>query len=193
MAMAPPTFSLSTNHQRTVCWFNNAKPISKCIKIPNPYTSMLSCCGFSTVGVQNSMAWNMESHRIIQAKDLQQRRRLRAVAEDTELVSEGTQEEQQLSAVVSQSDKLTMIFKADGTITESLVGKVSQTLQALEDVSDVKVETLEGITTVELVKQTTVQATGVASGLVEMLLGMDFKLQSLCLSFEDEEDDEGWV
>lgn len=139
------------------------------------------------------MAWNMESHRIIQAKDLQQRRRLRAVAEDTELVSEGTQEEQQLSAVVSQSDKLTMFFKADGTITESLVGKVSQALQALEDVSDVKVETLEGITTVELVKQTTVQATGVASELVEMLLGMDYKLQSLCLSFEDEEDDEGWV
>lgn len=139
------------------------------------------------------MAWNMESHRIIRAKYLQQGRRLRAVAEDTELVSEGTQEEQQLSAVVSQSDKLTMIFKADGTITETLVGKVSQALQALEDVSDVKVETLEGITTVELVKQTTVQATGVASGLVEMLLGMDFKLQSLCLSFEDEEDDEGWV
>nr|ABK23791.1 unknown [Picea sitchensis] len=147
---------------------------------------MLNCCGFSTLRLQNSMVWSMESHRTIQAKDLQQRRRLRAVAEDTELVSEGTQEEQQVTAVVSQSDKLTMFFKADGTIVEPLVIKVSQALEALEDVSDVKVETLEGITTVELVKQTTVQATGVASGLVEMLLGMDFKLQSLCLSFEDE-------
>lgn len=116
-----------------------------------------------------------------------------AVAEDTQLFSEGTQEEQQVTAVVSQSDKLTMFFKADGTIAESLVMKVTQALEALEDVSDVKVETLEGITTVELIKQTTVQATGVASGLVEMLLGMDFKLQSLCLSFEDEEDEEGWV
>lgn len=133
----------------------------------------------------------MESHRIIQANE--QRRRLRAVAEDTQLVSEDTQEEQQATAVVSQSDKLTMFFKADGTIAESLVMKVTQALEALEDVSDVKVETLEGITTVELVKQTTVQATGVASGLVEMLLGMDFKLQSLCLSFEDEEDEEVYV
>lgn len=133
----------------------------------------------------------MESHRIIQANE--QTRRLRAVAEDTQLVSEDTQEEQQATAVVSQSDKLTMFFKADGTIAESLVMKVTQALEALEDVSDVKVETLEGITTVELVKQTTVQATGVASGLVEMLLGMDFKLQSLCLSFEDEEDEEVYV
>lgn len=137
------------------------------------------------------MSWRMESHRIIQANE--QRRRLRAVAEDTQLVSEDTQEEQQATAVVSQSDKLTMFFKADGTIAESLVMKVTQALEALEDVSDVKVETLEGITTVELVKQTTVQATGVASGLVEMLLGMDFKLQSLCLSFEDEEDEEVYV
>lgn len=40
---------------------------------------------------------------------------------------------------------------------------------------------------VQLKKQTTVQATGVASGLVETIQGAGFKLQTLNLSFEDEE------
>lgn len=41
---------------------------------------------------------------------------------------------------------------------------------------------------VQLTKQTTVQATGVASSLVEIIQGSGFKLQTLNLSFEDEED-----
>lgn len=40
----------------------------------------------------------------------------------------------------------------------------------------------------QLTKQTTVQATGVASNLVEIIQGSGFKLQTLNLSFEDEED-----
>lgn len=40
----------------------------------------------------------------------------------------------------------------------------------------------------QLVKQTTVQATGVASNLVEIIQGSGFRLQQLNLSFEDEED-----
>lgn len=40
---------------------------------------------------------------------------------------------------------------------------------------------------VQLAKQTTVQATGVASTLVEAIQGSGFKLQTLNLSFEDEE------
>lgn len=40
----------------------------------------------------------------------------------------------------------------------------------------------------QLKKRTTIQATGVASGLVETLQGSGFKLQTLNLSFEDEED-----
>lgn len=43
-------------------------------------------------------------------------------------------------------------------------------------------------TSVQLTKQTTVQATGVASNLVEIIQGAGFKLQALNLSFEDEED-----
>lgn len=40
---------------------------------------------------------------------------------------------------------------------------------------------------IQLKKQTTVQATGVASSLVETIQGSGFKLQTLNLSFEDEE------
>lgn len=40
----------------------------------------------------------------------------------------------------------------------------------------------------QLAKQTTVQATGVASNLLEIIQGSGFKLQTLHLSFEDEED-----
>ena len=41
---------------------------------------------------------------------------------------------------------------------------------------------------VKLSKQTTVQATGVASSLVETIQGAGFKLQTLNLSFEDEDE-----
>lgn len=40
----------------------------------------------------------------------------------------------------------------------------------------------------KLSKQTTVQATGVASSLVETIQGAGFKLQTLNLSFEDEDE-----
>lgn len=40
---------------------------------------------------------------------------------------------------------------------------------------------------VQLEKQTTIQATGVASSLVETIQGLGFKLQTLNLSFDDEE------
>lgn len=41
---------------------------------------------------------------------------------------------------------------------------------------------------VQLKKQTTVQSTGVAANLVEIIQGSGFKLQTLNLSFEDEEE-----
>ncbi|KAF7129501.1 hypothetical protein RHSIM_Rhsim10G0027100 [Rhododendron simsii] len=59
---------------------------------------------------------------------------------------------------------------------------------ATEGFADLKVKVDEGMATVELTKQTTVQATGVASNLVEIIQGSGFKLQTLNLSFEDEED-----
>ncbi|GMP30380.1 hypothetical protein CsSME_00005074 [Camellia sinensis var. sinensis] len=50
-------------------------------------------------------------------------------------------------------------------------------------IANLKVQDVEGIASVE----TTVQATGVASNLVEIIQGLGFKLQTLNLSFEDEE------
>ncbi|RYR08336.1 hypothetical protein Ahy_B05g075981 [Arachis hypogaea] len=56
----------------------------------------------------------------------------------------------------------------------------------IEGVASLKVQVLEGLATVELKKQTTVQATGVASSLVETIQGSGFKLQTLNLSFDEE-------
>ncbi|KAH7553972.1 hypothetical protein JRO89_XS12G0087800 [Xanthoceras sorbifolium] len=89
---------------------------------------------------------------------------------------------------VSASDKLTMFFSADGVMNETAIPAVTQALEGTEGISDLKVQVSEGIATVELKKQTTVQATGVASSLVEIIQGSGFKLQTLNLSFEDEED-----
>ncbi|XP_039134965.1 uncharacterized protein LOC120272262 [Dioscorea cayenensis subsp. rotundata] len=118
----------------------------------------------------------------------------RAVAEEETLVpgeSEGESpnpEQQPVSVPVSPSDMLTMFFKAEGTMDESSIPAVSSAVEAVEGVSDLKVQIVEGIASVELVKQTTVQATGVASNLVEIIQGSGFRLQQLNLSFEDEED-----
>nr|CAD1840886.1 unnamed protein product [Ananas comosus var. bracteatus] len=110
----------------------------------------------------------------------------------------------------SSSDVLTMFFKArffsplpffpapilnwylfsraEGTMDESNIPAVSKALEGTEGISDVVVRVAEGVASVELTKQTTVQATGAASSLVEIIQGSGFKLQALNLSFEDEED-----
>ncbi|KAL5740192.1 hypothetical protein ACOSQ2_029372 [Xanthoceras sorbifolium] len=114
---------------------------------------------------------------------------------ETTQESEGGQEEtmasdeqQPVAVPVSASDKLTMFFSADGVMNETAIPAVTQALEGTEGISDLKVQVSEGIATVELKKQTTVQATGVASSLVEIIQGSGFKLQTLNLSFEDEED-----
>ncbi|EYU34701.1 hypothetical protein ABFS82_11G127400 [Erythranthe guttata] len=93
-----------------------------------------------------------------------------------------------VSVPVSPSDVLTMFFQAEGTMTDLAIPGVTKALQEVEGITDLKVQVIEGIATVELTKQTTVQATGVASNLVETIQGSGFKLQTLNLSFQDEED-----
>lgn len=73
-------------------------------------------------------------------------------------------------------------------MAEDSIDKVTKAVQETEGISNLKVQVLEGIASIELKKQTTVQATGVASGLVEIIQGSGFKLQTLHLSFDDEED-----
>ncbi|KDO72384.1 hypothetical protein CISIN_1g030077mg [Citrus sinensis] len=108
--------------------------------------------------------------------------------QETEAVEEtvAADEQQPVAVPVSPSDKLTMYFQADGAMNETAIPAVTQALQGTEGISDLKVQVIEGIATVE--KQTTVQATGVAANLVEIIQGSGFKLQTLNLSFDDEEE-----
>ncbi|KAJ1381090.1 hypothetical protein SESBI_45476 [Sesbania bispinosa] len=75
----------------------------------------------------------------------------------------------------------------EGTLNETAVPALTKALEEAEGVANLKVQLFEGLASVELEKQTTVQATGVASGLVETIQGLGFKLQTLNLSFDDEE------
>ncbi|CAN6360520.1 unnamed protein product [Urochloa humidicola] len=83
------------------------------------------------------------------------------------------------------SDSLILYFKAEGTMEERAIPKITETLQGMEGVKDLEVLIEEGIGSVVLTKETTVQATGVASNLVEAIQGVGFKLQTLSLSFDD--------
>ncbi|KAG6489697.1 hypothetical protein ZIOFF_050973 [Zingiber officinale] len=122
------------------------------------------------------------------------RRAIRAVAKEDQaaatVLAEATKEDEEatLAVPVSPSDLLTMHFQAEGTMDESAIPSVSKALQGSEGTSDASVRVDEGIAIVELTKQTTVQATGVASNLVEIIQGVGFKLQSLNLSFVNKED-----
>ncbi|KAJ4974814.1 hypothetical protein NE237_007988 [Protea cynaroides] len=90
-------------------------------------------------------------------------RRIRSVAEDTVIPQEEKEEapvDQPVSVPVSPSDMLTMLFQAEGTMSESNISTVTKALEGVEGVGDLKVQIIEGIASVELTKQTTVQATG---------------------------------
>ncbi|CAB4305540.1 unnamed protein product [Prunus armeniaca] len=124
---------------------------------------------------------------------------IRAVEEETLIPVEGEeqkqeepassdQQEQPVSVPVSPSDTLTMLFQADGTMSDAALPSVTKALEETQGITNLKVEVVEGIATVELTKQTTVQATGVASSLVETIQSSGFKLQTLNLSFDEEEE-----
>ncbi|XP_050380026.1 uncharacterized protein LOC126797439 [Argentina anserina] len=113
---------------------------------------------------------------------------LRSAEEETLVEPVPEEAEQPVSVPVSPSDTLTMFFQADGTLSDAAVPAVTKALEGTEGVSNLKVEVHEGIGIVELKKQTTVQATGVASSLVEAIQSSGFKLQTLNLSFEEEEE-----
>ncbi|GAB2276576.1 hypothetical protein Dimus_011295 [Dionaea muscipula] len=119
--------------------------------------------------------------------------RINSVAEDTQIPeSSGAEEEevfsdQSFSVPVSPSDKLIMYFLADGVIDEKDIPTVSKALEGTEGISDLKFGVSEGIASIQLVKQTTIQATGVASDLVAIIQGSGFKLNTLNLSFDDDE------
>lgn len=98
-----------------------------------------------------------------------------------------TSEQPPVVVPISPSDTLTMLFQAEGTLNETAVPPLTKALEETEGVKNLKVNVFEGLATLELEKQTTIQATGVASSLVETIQGLGFKLQTLNLSFDDED------
>ncbi|KAI5069953.1 hypothetical protein GOP47_0014296 [Adiantum capillus-veneris] len=92
---------------------------------------------------------------------------------------------EEAEAFVAPPSGLTMNLKVEGTLADSLIPKVADILKNVEGVSNLKVYTSEGVATVELEKQTTIQATGEASSLLEKIQGEGFKLQNLSISFDD--------
>ncbi|MCO5555928.1 hypothetical protein L7F22_009472 [Adiantum nelumboides] len=93
---------------------------------------------------------------------------------------------EEAEAVVAPPSGLTMNLKVEGTLADSLIPKVTEILKSVEGVSNLKVYTSEGVATVELEKQTSIQATGEASSLLEKIQGEGFKLQNLNISFDDD-------
>ncbi|XP_047310243.1 uncharacterized protein LOC124913854 [Impatiens glandulifera] len=110
-----------------------------------------------------------------------------SVSEETQVPEEAAEAEASVVVPVSPSDVLTMFFQADGMMNEALIPAISGALQETDGISNLEVKVVEGIASIELKKQTTLQATGVASSLVEIIQGKGFKLQTLNLSFEDED------
>ncbi|KAK4393030.1 GPI ethanolamine phosphate transferase 1, partial [Sesamum angolense] len=84
--------------------------------------------------------------------------KVRAVAEEEEaLVPEeetapppaSAAPDQPVSVAISPSDVLTMFFQAEGTMTDSAIPAVAKALEEVEGITDLKVQVLEGIASVE--------------------------------------------
>ncbi|KAL8210958.1 hypothetical protein R6Q57_005395 [Mikania cordata] len=110
------------------------------------------------------------------------------VAEEGTVITEQEQGEVEATVAVpvSRSDVLTMFFHAEGTMSEAAIPSVTSAIEETEGIFSLRVQVLEGIASVELKKKTTVQATGVASNLVEIIQNSGFKLQALNLSFDED-------
>lgn len=146
----------------------------------------ISSSKISRVSVVNKFPRRLKTK--IRSSVAEEQQTLIPTEDGTEEAQTSSVTEQPVSVPVSPSDVLTMLFQAEGTMTETAVPTVTKALEETEGISNFKVQVVEGIASVELTKQTTVQATGVASSLVEIIQGSGFKLQTLNLSFEDEED-----
>ncbi|XVF14146.1 hypothetical protein REPUB_Repub09cG0032400 [Reevesia pubescens] len=180
-AFSTPLHLISNTH------FNTPKNLSF---HPNSIHFQTKVSAFSFKNSTLSFKKDKNLYRIWKLKSAEEEET--AVPEQEEGVEEeetaSAEQQESVSIPVSPSDTLRMYFQADGTLNEAEIPKVTKALEQAEGISNVKVQVLEGIGTVELTKQTTVQATGVASSLVELIQGAGFKLQTLNLSFDDEEE-----
>ena len=87
-----------------------------------------------------------------------------SVAEEETLITEQDEQsdsnqgevEATVTVPVSRSDVLTMFFQAEGTMSEAAIPSVTSALEETEGISNLRVQVLEGIASVELKKKTTV-------------------------------------
>ncbi|XP_038903053.1 uncharacterized protein LOC120089747 [Benincasa hispida] len=160
--------------------------------IPRPSFSLPSSTNF-TLAAASSFS-HSPVHGRSRGRGLKQPK---AVEEDASIPEQGVEGEPPspspsdspaVTVPVSPSDILTMFFQAEGTLNESAIPAVTEALEQTEGITGLKVQVVEGIASVALTKQTTIQSTGVASSLIETIQGAGFKLQTLNLSFEDKEE-----
>ncbi|XP_076908633.1 uncharacterized protein LOC143565584 [Bidens hawaiensis] len=143
----------------------------RCITIPNSYPNLL---------IPQKRLSNLNKIRLSVAEEEP------VVVEEESSSSSQEEPEATVAVPVSRSDMLTMFFKAEGSMSEAVIPSITSALEETDDISNLRVQVLEGIASVELKKKTTVQATGVASNLVEILQNSGFKLQTLSLSFDED-------
>lgn len=128
------------------------------------------------------------SHSAPSAVELRQRRgavaRAAAAAEDGIPAEAAPAQGEEVEYV--GNDELLLYFKAEGTLSEAAIPRVTKALEACEGVDNVRVTVLEGCATAECTKASTVQAAAVSSSLVEALQGAGFGLQTVSLGFNDD-------
>ncbi|KAH7446016.1 hypothetical protein KP509_01G033000 [Ceratopteris richardii] len=139
--------------------------ISSCSSRRANWAVPCRCSGFANLHLSKARPETGPGHRFP----------LYAVAESTE-VAEGA---------ALPSTGLSMSLKVEGTLADSLISKVKGVLMDIEGISNLNVYTAEGVATVELVKETTIQATGEASSIIEKIQAEGFKVQNLGISFND--------
>ncbi|XP_027358698.1 uncharacterized protein LOC113867517 [Abrus precatorius] len=153
--------------------------------LPSSSSPSLGFCSFPLRSRTSTLKAQTIEKRVTKAVEEETQQQQQQFNTESEQTS--TSEQQPVVVPVSPSDTLTMFFQAEGTVNETAIPALTKAIEETEGVTNLKFQLVEGLAILELRKQTTVQATGVASGLVETIQGSGFKLQTLNLSFDDEE------
>ncbi|XP_002968622.2 uncharacterized protein LOC9631577 [Selaginella moellendorffii] len=113
-----------------------------------------------------------------------------AAPDDSQVEPETAKEEESGGAAQeeqTEAEKLVMMLKAEGSMPDVSIPIVQSSLEAMEDVSDVRITTFEGLTSISLTKKTIIQATNVASEIVDTMEKAGFRMHTLNLAIDDED------
>ncbi|EFJ22764.1 hypothetical protein SELMODRAFT_415962 [Selaginella moellendorffii] len=105
-----------------------------------------------------------------------------AAADDSQVEPETAKEEESGGAAQeeqTEAEKLVMMLKAEGSMPDVSIPIVQSSLEAMEDVSDVRITTFEGLTSIS--------ATNVASEIVDTMEKAGFRMHTLNLAIDDED------